>query len=374
MPRPIQPQSPPAPVSPPPNCLNCGAAVPKDDVFCGKCGQENEATAVSFAAMVREAWDEFIKIDRKLLDTLRFLVFRPGYLTGEYVQGRRTAYLSPFKMYLAVSAVFFLVWGLIVPFDRLNDLPAQAAAMDKRLAEAQAKAKARKASGAKTVTPVVKKAESAPDDKITNPVALYRAMRKSGVRFFNFYVPFDGLPATVSEYRDAEAQKPSAKRDAPAIHYLKERVIRFNSDPADAAKSLFSSGLPLLLLIHLPLFAAWMRVIYYRQRRLYVEHLAFLLHTHTFFFLVTGLLFLVDAVVQSFGTPLAFLDASATWGVLLLVVTVYNVLAYRRFYGQGWGKTLIKGWFLMNGYLFLLAFTLGIATILSLVWTIIAPG
>ena len=361
----------PTPASHPENCLNCGAAVPKDDAFCGKCGQENEATAVSFAALLREAWEAFVAVDRKLLDTLRFLVFRPGYLSGEYVRGRRTAYLSPFKMYLAVSALFFLVWGLIVPFDRLNDLPAKAAAMEKQLAEAQAKVKTRKKSPG---VPVVNKAQSIADDDINNPVALYRAMRKSGVRIFNYYIPFSGLPATVSEYRDAEAQKSPAKRDAPAIHYLKERIIRFNNNPADAAKSLFSSGLPLLLLIQLPLFAAWMRLIYFRQRRLYVEHLAFLLHTHTFFFLVTGFLFLLDAVAQSFGASLPFLDLAGTWAVLLLVVTVYNVLAYRRFYGQGWGKTLVKGWFLLNGYVFLLAFTVGIAAILSLAWTIIAPG
>src|SRR5438552_230547 len=95
----------------PQNCLNCGIAVPREDVFCGQCGQENEHSPVSFAALMREAWEEFIKIDGKLLVTLGLLLFRPGYLTQEYVRGRRTAYLSPFKMYITVSALFFLVWG-----------------------------------------------------------------------------------------------------------------------------------------------------------------------------------------------------------------------------------------------------------------------
>jgi len=129
-----------APAAPPPNCLNCDAVVPSSDRFCGKCGQENEASPVSFAALLREVWEAFVQIDATLLRTLRLLVFRPGFLSAEYVRGRRSAYLSPFKMYLAVSAVYFLLWGLVVPFDRLRDAQEEAARVEAQItADAAAK-------------------------------------------------------------------------------------------------------------------------------------------------------------------------------------------------------------------------------------------
>ena len=132
------------PVPRPPCCLNCGASVPAAAVFCGACGQENEATPVSFVALLREAWDEFVKIDAKLLVTLRLLLTRPGFLSTEYVRGRRVAYLSPFKMYLAVSALFFLVWGFVVPFDTVRT---QIAAAEKsaKIAAVQSKGAAKTA-------------------------------------------------------------------------------------------------------------------------------------------------------------------------------------------------------------------------------------
>ena len=116
-----------------------------------------------------------------------------------------------------------------------------------------------------------------------------------------------------------------------------------------------------------------MRLIYFRQHRLYVEHLVFVLHTHTFFFLLFGTIFAVDAVAQSLGTKIPMLEVPITWLIATGIVTFYNVLAYKRFYGQGWGKTLVKGWFLLNGYLFLFALTSGISALFALLWTLFIP-
>ncbi|MBC8143887.1 MAG: DUF3667 domain-containing protein, partial [Armatimonadetes bacterium] len=293
----------------PPNCLNCGAAVPPADRFCGKCGQENETSPVSFAALMREVWESFVQIDATLLRTLRLLVFRPGFLSAEYVRGRRGAYLSPFKMYLAVSAVYFLLWGLIVPFDRLRDAQEEAVQIEAQLMKDAAKkdADAKKNTSTKTQRddlPVVSSKQSKNTISIKSnkdAVEFFRDFRRKPLHFFGMTIPIAELPETVSRYREAQAEKPSAERDTPLKHYLTERLIRFTDDPADSARNLFGTALPLLLLIQLPLFAVWMRLIYFRQKRLYVEHLVFLLHTHTFFFLLTGLLLFISFGAKSLG-------------------------------------------------------------------------
>ncbi|MEX2285128.1 MAG: DUF3667 domain-containing protein [Gemmatimonadota bacterium] len=40
---------------------------------------------------------------------LRLLFRRPGFLTNEFIAGRRASYLAPFRLYLVISLVYFLV-------------------------------------------------------------------------------------------------------------------------------------------------------------------------------------------------------------------------------------------------------------------------
>ena len=56
------------------------------------------------------AWfDEFanLRMKFKTVCTLRSLLI-PGWLTAEYLAGRRQSYLTPFKVYLICAALFFL--------------------------------------------------------------------------------------------------------------------------------------------------------------------------------------------------------------------------------------------------------------------------
>jgi hypothetical protein len=41
---------------------------------------------------------------------LRHHPFRPGFLSREYMKGRRASYLHPIKMYVFTSAIFFLLF------------------------------------------------------------------------------------------------------------------------------------------------------------------------------------------------------------------------------------------------------------------------
>jgi hypothetical protein len=43
------------------------------------------------------------------------LFTRPGYLSLEYINGKRATYTSPVRMYLIISLLFFLVLPLILP-------------------------------------------------------------------------------------------------------------------------------------------------------------------------------------------------------------------------------------------------------------------
>ena len=42
--------------------------------------------------------------------SVKYLLFRPGHLSSEYMKGRRASYLHPVRMYVFTSAIFFLIF------------------------------------------------------------------------------------------------------------------------------------------------------------------------------------------------------------------------------------------------------------------------
>jgi hypothetical protein len=86
-------------------CLNCGA--PLHGAFCGACGQRSVPANPTVSELAGDAWRELSGYDGRLASTFRNLL-RPGRLTIDYLQGRRARYLSPVRLYLIVSVVYFL--------------------------------------------------------------------------------------------------------------------------------------------------------------------------------------------------------------------------------------------------------------------------
>ena len=88
------------------DCLNCGTEVAGR--FCQQCGQENVEVKESFFQLLRHFVEDLTHFDGKLWKTVKLLLFKPGSLTKLYVEGKRASYIHPIRMYIFVSAVFFL--------------------------------------------------------------------------------------------------------------------------------------------------------------------------------------------------------------------------------------------------------------------------
>lgn len=98
-------------------CPNCGTWV--DDHFCPRCGQRNAERLVSARRIVRESLEDQFAFDGTLPRTLAALFLRPGLLTAEYVAGRIARYVSPLRLYLLASVVFFIFVSWITNPDRM---------------------------------------------------------------------------------------------------------------------------------------------------------------------------------------------------------------------------------------------------------------
>jgi len=88
-------------------CANCGA--PVSGHFCSNCGQRVEHSVHSVWHFAGEAFEDLTHADSRLWGTVGALLFKPGFLTCEFLAGRRVKYLPPLRLYLVLSLLFFVV-------------------------------------------------------------------------------------------------------------------------------------------------------------------------------------------------------------------------------------------------------------------------
>ncbi|MCS7077476.1 MAG: DUF3667 domain-containing protein [Bacteroidia bacterium] len=96
-------------------CPNCGYEV-KQSNFCPECGQENIEYRVSLKTLIRYYISKYLRLDTKLIKTLKMLVLKPWHLTELYLQGKRKEYTSPIGLYFILSLLFVL--GLRIQYLR----------------------------------------------------------------------------------------------------------------------------------------------------------------------------------------------------------------------------------------------------------------
>ncbi len=82
--------------------------------YCGVCGQRVEYHLHSIWDLLGEAAEVLTHADSRLWRTLGSLVSRPGWLTRQFIEGRRARYLSPFRLYFVLSVLFFIIVSITV--------------------------------------------------------------------------------------------------------------------------------------------------------------------------------------------------------------------------------------------------------------------
>ena len=96
------------------------------------------------------------------------------------------------------------------------------------------------------------------------------------------------------------------------------------------------SHLSWMVLFSVPLLALFLKFLYYRHKRLYVEHLVYILHLHTFFFAISALLItylLFQEQNYSFSSHFFF---------IILLLGLYLSISIKKVYKQKAIKTGLK--------------------------------
>lgn len=85
----------------------------------------------------------------------------------------------------------------------------------------------------------------------------------------------------------------------------------------------------------LPFYALGFRLLYFRHKKFYIDHLVYTLHLQSFVYIVVSLVLLV---------PLYITPSARDWfmSVILLSIVTYVLLSLRNIYQQPWWKTILK--------------------------------
>ena len=100
-------------------CRNCGAFT--YGPYCHICGQNILAgRRRSLRNIAFNMLENLFSVDNQILATLKVLIFFPGKLTREYIDGRVVRYVLPGKLFWFISILFMAAFFSQVDWDGLN--------------------------------------------------------------------------------------------------------------------------------------------------------------------------------------------------------------------------------------------------------------
>ncbi|HLK28998.1 MAG TPA: DUF3667 domain-containing protein [Puia sp.] len=381
-------------------CLNCKANL--IGRYCHVCGQENLEPKETVWHLVNHFFQDVTHFDGKFFSTVKYLLTKPGFLSLEYMNGRRASYLNPIRMYVFTSAIFFLIL-FSTPgtenFMKLNENPEQAKEKaegvkdwQRQITKTQSQIKT--ARDQKEDTTELVDELKALNEKITAAKKIYgdtttRKFDNKDVALmmlrFNMDSLRKGMPDSITNklsgalekhdsqkrnkgdvddmfgvsekkyptpvfYDSVQNSLPSNQRDGwmkrvftKKIIEIRNEINRDKNSYFEHFKEKFFHSFPKILFISLPFFALILKLVYIRRKQYYyTSHGIFTIHLYCAIFILLLAALLINQ-----------LQDLAPWKWLTVILTIINVgvwlymfiylyKAMRKFYGQKRFKTFVK--------------------------------
>jgi hypothetical protein len=345
-----------------PACLNCGTVLAGP--FCHYCGQPDKNLLRFFPVLLRELLADFLDFDSRFARTMKPLLFHPGKLTRDYLDGRRFRYTPPLRLYIFASMAFFLIAAMLASSAITSSSDGDifqfgtggaSVQIDKGLDAAVDAGEMTEAEAAE-ISEQVKKglgkanAEDSPDTPAGQPADGTDPPAADGA----------GIKADPEEDVININGKPWNRETNPVtVPLAPEFINKWINDEIEESPQKgreieanpniivdkVMDVLPIAVFIMLPLVALLLKFWYLFSGHYYIEHLIHALHNHAFLFVVFILMILADAVAglrEPSGEGLWTDIASWTDVVLICWIPLYLLISLKKVYRQGWILTLLK--------------------------------
>lgn len=310
------------------NCQNCDFEFKGH--FCPNCGQEVAEFNRPFGFILYDFVGNFFAFDTRFFRTFKYLLIRPGFLTSEFFQGRRMRYSPPFRIFVFLSFIVFLLLQIItersLDFESNQQTPEKAnhlsvnAVIDDDLIRIKADSVEQLL---EEIADTLGKGKPVLSDTVNTgtDLDLSDAIFTKGKLRDKLNRLAELLEENLQKTTDAEAR--ARLQSYIAMCRNPEMVI-----------STIMKYLSWAFFVLLPLFALVLKLFYIRRKQNYIRHLIFSIHLHSFLFFI---LTIIVSLRLIFGSGM-----SLVYGILLVSFPVYFILSLRHFYGQNYLKVILK--------------------------------
>ncbi|MBI1316591.1 DUF3667 domain-containing protein [bacterium] len=267
-------------------CLDCGFVL-EWERFCPNCGQATPIRRLTLREFLYETLANFFAFDGRWWLTVQTLVLRPGKLAREYVDGRRTRYAPPLRVFL-----WSVILALLLDDSRFVVSPANEGAQG--FMEGM--------QGDSLDPSLETDTLDLPSHAMANPTL----------------DPMSGL-----------------KRLGKEASWWNQRSYVFfqnlQKQGGDGFSQFIKRNLVPMLLLFVPFLALWLKLLYWRHPIYFLEHSTFVFYAHSLLFLALCIAEIVHRLSGWDGAELFF---------FLYLGHLY--LSFRGFYGQSWGRSAVK--------------------------------
>ncbi|PWU00561.1 MAG: hypothetical protein C5B52_08685 [Bacteroidetes bacterium] len=379
------------------NCLNCSAEVLGR--YCQNCGQENVEPKETVWHLVTHFFYDVTHFDGKFFSTVKFLLLKPGFLTAEYVKGKRLTYLHPIRMYVFTSAFFFLIFfSFIQPDESIhfgkkeerkkelaskkevrselksalanekdsawsNAIRTSITKLDKSIAPLEAKVVADSVKDHEDDSTATEKWDSVAQkipmqEKQKRLVDSAIKARKNNNKYDTIqdnkgFIKIFGHSDIQSReaYLMVQKELPDSARDSYFKRAVKAKMLGWQNKGKGQGDEVLSTvvekfmhSFPQMLWVSLPLFALLLKFLYVRRKQFYyADHGIFSIHYYCAVFLMILIGYLFSLIHDWLGWWI-FTWINVGIGIY---AWIYLYKAMRNFYKQGRAKTIVK-FFLLN--------------------------
>jgi len=324
-------------------CLNCGTTL--KGPFCYFCGQPDRNFMRFFPVLLRDLMEDLLDLDSRFMRTMKPLLFKPGRLTRDYMEGRRFRYAPPMRLYIFSSIIFFLLAAFLssdgIPITSSVDENGFSVLLDEPSVQQENIENA-----LNSLSPEVR--EQIDVDQI---LAENKHLQENGSGIDLNQISFNDEPWNRETNPVDIRWLPVWLNDRinDEIESSPQKAEQINENPNLLVDKVFDI-LPATMFLLLPLVALIFKFWYLFAKRYYIEHLIFSLHNHAFLFVSLTLILLAN-VGESFFSARDYSAAVTAMYWLMSIISIwipiYMLISLRVVYQQGWLMT--TGKFVMIG-------------------------